>query len=78
MDILGSLNLVESQALWLMLVIQQVEIRRIVASSGKISPDPILINKPCMVAHVCHPSYVGNVNKRIVVQASLGKNMRLY
>jgi hypothetical protein len=31
-----------------------------------------------MVAHTCHPSYVGSVNRRIMVQGSLGINTRTY
>jgi hypothetical protein len=29
-----------------------------------------------MVAHACHPSYVGSINRRITVQANLGINVR--
>jgi hypothetical protein len=31
-----------------------------------------------MVRFTCHPSYVGSVSGKIVVQASLGINMRSY
>jgi hypothetical protein len=27
-----------------------------------------------VVAHACHPSYVGSVNRKIVALANLGKN----
>jgi hypothetical protein len=25
-----------------------------------------------MVAHICHPNYMGSINRKIMVQASLG------
>jgi hypothetical protein len=31
-----------------------------------------------VVGHTCHLSYKGGINKRIIVQASLGKNARPY
>jgi hypothetical protein len=31
-----------------------------------------------MVAHACHLSYAGNINKRTEVQAGQGTNSRLY
>jgi hypothetical protein len=39
---------------------------------AKLLRDPILTNKKLgMVMYVCHPSYVGSVNRRIGVQAGL-------
>jgi hypothetical protein len=41
--------------------------------------DPISIyEKPGMVVHIYHPSYVGGRGRRMAVQASLGKNERTY
>jgi hypothetical protein len=31
-----------------------------------------------MVAHACHPSYAGSINRRITVQADLSVNVRPY
>jgi hypothetical protein len=34
--------------------------------------------KLSMVTHACYPSYVGSINKRIIVQDDLGVNARAY
>jgi hypothetical protein len=48
-------------------------------SLGKKPSRCISINKKLgVVAHACHPSYTGNINRRITIQASLGINARLY
>jgi hypothetical protein len=40
----------------------------------KVSKTSISVNKNLgMVACACHPSYVGSINRRVVVQASPGK-----
>jgi hypothetical protein len=52
------------------LATQEAKIRKMEfeSSPGKIQ-DPISTNKLDMLAHTCHPSYSGGVNRRIQVQA---------
>jgi hypothetical protein len=41
-------------------------------AQAKSSREPVSNNKKLgMMAHVCYPSYLGNKNRRITVQASL-------
>jgi hypothetical protein len=37
------------------------------ASLGKKLVRPISINKPGMMVHICNPSYMGGIHRRIVV-----------
>jgi hypothetical protein len=43
-----------------------------------VSETPSQPIKLVMVVHTCHPSYVGGINRRIMVQADLYKNVRLH
>jgi hypothetical protein len=48
-------------------------------AQAKSLQDLILTNKYLgMVVHVCHPSYAGIINRRIIFQAGPGINMRPY
>jgi hypothetical protein len=40
--------------------------------------ESISTNKPGVVVHTWHPSYVGCINRKIVIQAHPGKNMSPY
>jgi hypothetical protein len=52
------------------------------AEIGKIviwgHQDPITTNKLGVVIHTCHPSYLRSINRRIIVQDSLGTILRSY
>jgi hypothetical protein len=77
-------NLTPSWAWWFKPVILATRevIRRIMVQGQlgqkvhKTSSQPI--KKLGMVEHSCHPSYAGSINRRTIVQASLGINMRPY
>jgi hypothetical protein len=43
-----------------------------------VRPPPISDNKLRVVMHAYHPSYTRDINRRILVQASLGNNTRPY
>jgi hypothetical protein len=44
--------------------------------AAKCLQDPISINRPDVVVHAHQPSYMGGINKRIMVLTDLGKNKR--
>jgi hypothetical protein len=49
------------------------------SAKAKSSQDPISTNKKLVVvAHDCHPSYMGSINRRITVQAGQGISERPY
>jgi hypothetical protein len=43
----------------------------------KVSETPISTKKLGMVAFTCHPSYMGGVSRKIVVQTGLGKRQEI-
>jgi hypothetical protein len=58
------------------LATQEVEIRKIMVQgqAGQIVHEtPSQQEKPGLVVYICHPSYMGSINRRIVFWASLGK-----
>jgi hypothetical protein len=56
------------------LATREIQSGRITTAQANSKP-PISINKKLgVVAHTCHPSYARNINRRVAVQASLGKN----
>jgi hypothetical protein len=59
-----------------------VEVRKITVPGQpgvKIQETPISTNKKLgMVAHACHPSYLGSKNRRLEIQASLGIKVGSY
>jgi hypothetical protein len=74
-----------SWAQWLTSVIlgsQKAVIRRITIRGQpgqKSSGNPISTNKKLgVLAHACHLSYLVSINRRMVVQAGLGINMRSF
>jgi hypothetical protein len=52
----------------------KVQIERITIQ-GQARQDPISTNKWDMMAHAC--SYVGGINKRMAVQASMGETKKV-
>jgi hypothetical protein len=62
-------------------LLRRQEVRRVevVGQSGqKVSETPPQQTKLGMVVHTHHPSYVGGVNRRIMAEASPGKNLQHY
>jgi hypothetical protein len=65
----------------IILATRETEIRRISGQGQprqKVQETCISTSKKLgMVEYACHPSYVGNINRRIAVQASLGTHETL-
>jgi hypothetical protein len=62
-----------------MLAIYEAKIRVIKANPGNKFLDPIPTNKKLdIVTHNCHPSCMGNVERRVMVRVGPGIDMRSY
>jgi hypothetical protein len=55
----------------------KVEIRRIGVRGQKVSETPSQQMSWGMVAHTCHPSYMGSIGRRIAVPVQLRQKARL-